>query len=56
VNEYKGHLIVTETTPTGFIVASAIPDEGEPIRRRFAFYTMPEVLDMMRELIDEKID
>lgn len=56
MNEYKGHLILTETTPTGFIVASAIPDEGETIRRRFSFYTMPEVLDMMRNLIDEKID
>lgn len=53
--EYKNYLILTEFDREG-IKVTAIPDEGETIRRRFIFYTEQEAIELTKQLIDEQID
>lgn len=48
----RGHLLILERVPhNGIVAATAIPDSGEAIHRRFIGYSSREIVAEMRALI-----
>lgn len=53
---YKGYtMLIEQSTITGAIHISAIPDTGDTIRRTFYFYTKAQAVRAMKGVINEVV-